>query len=295
MRKCRFVSALVLLGTFKSASATGGQPVVFEARTRTGHVVKLRDLPEGDFIPAGDPKVVAHYSLEELRRPGFRPAVPLVVDPNAYFSNVTNFEGTGFVNGGTADQAGNLITRLVADDLTMTATPPEPGVGMTKVVLAVFNGNVSAVSVRARIRFWNATGSPGVPGTYYAPGGTNIGYSFNPFSFASGVTVLTGTLPATPVFSIPAGATLWAGMTFDNNTGGTGATLAQMDNFGMGRYNDPPDVGSSTDNYFITEAAGSFFPTSSPAGSVLTFGGTPYANFGWELATPVELQSFRAE
>ncbi len=99
----------------------------------------------------------------------------------------------------------------------------------------------------------------------------------------------------TALFSVIAGETetIWCGITFDNDTGATGATLAQMDLLGQGNY-DPVIVGSSTDLLFQTTAAGSFVGNS-PAGSRVNFGGSPVANFGWELIVstlPVELQSF---
>lgn len=89
--------------------------------------------------------------------------------------------GTGaFLNGGTANQAGNLITRLVMDDLTFQAG--SAGLTVNSISFAVQNSNAVAVSARPRMRFWNADGVGGGPGTYFA----GIGFTFSAISFAPG-------------------------------------------------------------------------------------------------------------
>jgi hypothetical protein len=220
-----------------------------------------------------------------------------VVDPLAVYSSVTTFSGQGFAQGPAA--AG--ITRLVMDDLTFTTNP---GVGnVITLRFSVVNLNAIAHSVRARLRFWNADGAPlggalpNGPGTYFAPGGTAVGISFNPFTFGVGATILTGNLTL-PGFAVPAGTTttLWAGITFDNVGTTTGATDADLSNFGQGMF--AVDLGSSTDTVFLTTAAGSFFNTNNPAGAAVNFSGTPLANMGWEFVVatlPVELTSFSVE
>ena len=192
------------------------------------------------------------------------------------YSNVSNFLGQGLTHGGTANQGGNLITRMIMDDITPTGN--NAGSDVLEVTFSVANFNATPVSVRARIRFWFDNG--GVPGAYYnLP--ANVGFTFNPFNFSPGVTLLTGTL-APNLFDMP-GSPFWAGITFDNNTGGTGATLAQMDNMGQGIF-DPADIGFTDDLAFQTTAAGSFFPTPNPAGTL--FSGAPnfVASFGWEFS-----------
>ena len=212
------------------------------------------------------------------------------VDPNAIYSNITNFLGSAFTQGAAASG----ITRLVMDDVTFTTSA---GVGdVTAVRFSVANLNGVAHSVRARLRFWNADGADlggGLlgPGTYY----NGIGFTFNPFTFAPGVTVITGGLGAGS-FAVPAGTTttLWAGITFDNVGTTTGATETQLNNFGQGLFN-PVNLGSSQDALFETTAAGSFLSTNSPAGAKVDFGGAPVANTGWELVVgvvPVELSKF---
>lgn len=202
------------------------------------------------------------------------------LDPGASYSNIDNFTGQAFANGGTANQSGNLITRLVADDTTW-AGPVLTGQSVLTVRFSVANLNTTAVSARARIRFWAADGAGGAPGSYYS----GVGFTFNAISFASGVTVLTGTIGAGLFPAVAPGQTLWAGLTFDNNSGATGATLAQMNNLGQGIFN-PVGIGSSADRFFQTTAAGSFFGTANPAGSLTNFSGNPVGNFGWEFIVP---------
>lgn len=197
---------------------------------------------------------------------------------NPYYDNTTNFLGQAFANGGAQNQSGNTITRLVADDLR-GIHPFFVGKQVTQMTFAVANLNATAVSARARIRFWLADGAGGGPGTYYNDGVGNIGYTFNAFSFSAGVTLLTGTLGTG--FKLT-NTQLWAGITFDNNTGATGATIAQLNNMGIGLFN-PPTIGNSNDTLFQTTGAGSFFTTSNPAGSLINFGGAPVANMGWQL------------
>lgn len=224
--------------------------------------------------PAGDLTPIAHFAIGEG---GIVPGSESLVTVD--YSNVTSFLGQGFANGGTANQAGNLITKIVADNLTPTGAGA--GSAVTQIKFSVANFNAVTVSVRARARFWNADGAGGLPGTYYSNPAA-VGFSFNALAFAPGVTVVTGTIGA-GAFNMP-GATFWAGLCFDNNTGATGATLAQMDNMGQGLFN-PPTAGSSTDQIFVTTAAGSFFPTPNPAGSTVNFSGNPIANLGWEFTT----------
>jgi hypothetical protein len=214
-----------------------------------------------------------------------------LVDPLAIYSNVTTFTSQAF---GQAAASGG-ITRLVMDDLTFTTNP---GVGsVTAIRFTVANLNGTPQSVRAHLRFWNADGAalgaglPNGPGTYYAPGGTPVGYTFAAATYSPGVTTLTADVSGNPL-AVPAGATttLWSGITFDNVGTTTGATDTELSNFGQGVFT-PVDLGSSTDTVFETTAAGSFFPTASPPGAAVIFG-TPTSNLGWELVVttlPVEL------
>lgn len=209
----------------------------------------------------------------------------LPVDPNAVYSNVTTFAGNAYSNGGSTTTSGNTITRLVADSLGLVGTPP---FAINGFVFSVANLNTVTVSARPRVRFYRPDNPAGGPGTYIT------GYSFNATSLtASSVILLTATNGI--AFNIP-DRSIWVGITFDDNTGVTGATVAQLDLIGQGIYN-PIDVGSSTDGFYRTNIAGSFL-SSNPASAFSYFGGTPAANFGWELrgsaTIPVELLTFSA-
>lgn len=199
------------------------------------------------------------------------------------YDNTANFQGAAIALGGSANQAGNQITRMLMDDVQTSGAIA--GEDVLEVTFSVYNGNTTNVSTRARIRFWFADGAGGNPGTYYNLPAA-VGFTFNAFSFAPGVTLLTGTLAAGS-FTMPTGP-IWAGITFDNNAGATGATAAQMDNFGQGLFGAPV-LGTSNDVMFATTAAGSFFTTPNPAGSQFNFAGTGLlANAGWRLAAVPE-------
>jgi hypothetical protein len=221
---------------------------------------------------------VAHIPLEQMGQPQTMGGTRGVT---GIYSNTTTFLGQAFANGGSQNQSGNTITRLVADDLNLINASAVTEVN--QITFAVANLNATNTNCRARIRFWQ--NGAGVPGAYLTDAdnaAASIGFSFNPFSFAPGVTLLTGNLTGAG-WSLAAGPqTIWAGLTFDNNTGQSGATAAQLDNMGVGLF-DPPTEGSSTDNLFQTTAAGSFFPTPNPAGALVNFAGNPLANAGWEL------------
>ena len=227
-----------------------------------------------DEVSLGSLQVVEQFPLDS----------PRVVDPDVLtpdYSNVTNFLGSGFANGGAALQGTNMITRLVADDITPTGV--HAGMSITQLKFSIANFNSAAVPARPRIRFWFADGAGGGPGTYYnLP--ANVGFSFNPLTVNPGVTIVTGTIGA-GLFNMPAGP-FWAGLTFDDLNGTTGITAAQLNGLGQGIFN-PATIGSSGDLFFVTTAAGSFFAPANPAGALGNLGGNPVASFGWEFSVDV--------
>lgn len=182
------------------------------------------------------------------------------------YENIANFSGSALANGG----ASGGITRLVADDISRTGAAGE---ALTEFTFSVANFNTTAVSARARVRFYAADGAGGAPGTAIA------GYSFNPISFASGSVALftTGFLAGGAAMPV----NFWAGITFDNV--GTGISDAQLSLLGQGIYG-PPTLGSSTDTAFQTNLAGSHL-VNNPVGSQFNFQGSPPANFGWRVST----------
>ncbi len=182
------------------------------------------------------------------------------------YSNIANFSGQAFSNGGAAGG----ITRLVADDITREGSAGE---ALTEFTFSVSNLNTANVSARARVRFYAADGAGGGPGTYIT------GYSFNPITFNAGSvnTYTTGLLVGGAAMPLH----FWAGITFDNV--GTGVSDSLLNGLGQGVFG-PPTQGSSLDTAFQTNAAGSFL-VSNPAGAAFNFNGQPVANFGWRVST----------
>lgn len=214
---------------------------------------------------------------------------PNVVDASAFYSNVTTFQGFGFLNGGAAvDPAlpANTLTPLVCDDNTYNAPVART---LTGYRFSVANLGAAAISARPLIRFFSDNAN--APGTFL--GGNNFNaITFNPGSV--GVYTI-GTLPTPIVFpGIGAAVKIWSCTAFDNNSGATGATAAGLNNLGVGLYT-PVDRGTSADLFFLTTGNAL---VNNPPGSTGTIGGA-VANFGFELrdavTLPVELQSFEVK
>jgi hypothetical protein len=189
------------------------------------------------------------------------------------YSDTTTFTGSGFADGGATVIAGNDITKMIADDITVA--PGFAGATVSSFTFSVANFNTSAVTAKPLVRFYSNDGTSGGPGTLLGAIG------FTPISFSAG-TVGLFTFTGSNLFTVPTSGTFWAGITFDDNTGTTGATAAQLNNLGQGLFN-PPTVGSSQDSFFVTTSAGDF-SASNPAGVFDFFGGNPVANFGWSFS-----------
>jgi hypothetical protein len=209
-------------------------------------------------VPSSRLKLVKTFKLNSARV-----EAPAAVDPDALYSNVTTFSGQAFANGGAALQAGNIITTLVADSLGLIGTPP---FSVGSFTFSVVNFNTVDVSARPRIRFYANDGPAGSPGTLIT------GLSFNPITFTASTTQLFDTGPLATPFEVTTQA-IWAGITFDDNTGASGATLDQLNNLGQAFFG-PIDRGSSTDNIFATDTAGAFL-ADNPTGTTGNFGGDP--------------------
>jgi Carboxypeptidase regulatory-like domain len=198
--------------------------------------------------------------------------VPTVADPASVYSTTTGtFSGQVFLNGGQAGAP--AITRLIADDLTLTGTPPY---SIGRFDFSMCNLNTVAVSARPRIRFY--LDNAGTPGTLI----TGFSFSAITLNASNCSTFFANVAP----FSITS-SLIWAGVTFDNS-GGT-ATAAQMNNFGMGIY-PVPDTGTSADTFWLTTAAGSFL-ANNPAGAATNVGGSPLANFGWDFRSAATIST----
>jgi hypothetical protein len=192
------------------------------------------------------------------------------------YSDVTTFTGFGYSDGGATVIAGDDLTTMAADDITVA--PGFAGAAVTAFTFSVANFNGAAVSARPLVRFYSDDGAGGTPGTLLAS------FNFNPIAFTAGSVANFTFNPGSNVFIVPVSGTFWAGITFDDNNGGTGATAAQLNLLGQGIYS-PPTIGSSQDSFFKTILAGSF-ASSNPAGSLSSFGGSPVANFGWSFTSP---------
>ena len=229
-------------------------------------------------IPSTQLKLVKKLSLKNTNT-----QTPAVVSTDALYSNVTTFSGSGVANGGATLQGANTITALAADSLGFVSTP---FYSIGSFTFSVANLNAVAVSARPIIRFYLANGIG------HGPGKLIGGFIFSPVSFSASSVQIYSFVPSVPV-AVNASA-LWAGITFDDNSGGTGATAAQLNNLGQGIYG-PPDVGSSTDNIFLTDNAGDFL-SDNPIGSTGNFGGAPVADLGWEIVSssplPITLSWF---
>ncbi len=200
------------------------------------------------------------------------------------YSNISFFLGGAFNNGGATLSAGNTITLLVADDLV--PLPAYGGQDVTSFKFTATNLNSASVTARPLVRFYLADGAGGAPGTFAG------GFNFNPIVFpANTITTLTATLP--PATMAMFGVPFWAGLAFDDNSGTTGATAAQLNNMGQGFF-DPPTVGSSADQVFASSNVS--FTVSNPAGAILPGNGQLPFNLGWEFnvdqATPAQTSSW---
>jgi len=224
----------------------------------------------------GELRLVAHFDIGELtpgnsiRQPSDAPSQSNSAGA-IHYSNLDTPTGGTFSQGPAATVSGNGITRLVADDITGI-----PGGDVIEITFSVANQNAVTVTCRARLRFWSANGTGGLPGTYMG----SVGLTFPAFSFPPGVTIAAGRLPA-GIFPMP-GSKFWAGIAFDNENNTTGATLAQLGNMGQALY-DPPTLGSSSDVLFETTSAGSFLGVNNPAGARVSQASGPKVSTGWKF------------
>lgn len=206
----------------------------------------------------------------------------LVISVPAYsqvvYSNVDFTAGPfqGGTMGLAATNAGNAISRVRADDIT----PVSGGQWVSQFTFSMANFNAATVSARPLVRFWASDGAGSGPGTFLA------GFNFNAVTLAANnFTLLTATL-ASGQFLMPT-TLFWAGIQFDNNTGATGATQAQIANMGW-MIRNPPTVGSSSDVVARFNTAVDSAGVNNPAQTFANFGGVPVANFAWEFVVAPE-------
>lgn len=218
-------------------------------------------------------------SIIGAESPAASPSTTLVVDSAAVYSNVSNATTRTFNHGGATIIAGNAMTRLAADRLSLTGTPPYSLGGF---VFSIANNNTAAVSLRPRVRFYLTDGPAGNPGTLIG------GYTFNQITIPANTIQLVQPALTAPLLAINS-SNIWAGLTFDDNNGTTGASTTQLDLVGQ-VVHDPISLGSSADSYFLTTNPGSF-NLDNPLGATASFGSSPPANFAWEIRGAAALTS----
>ncbi|HMS57130.1 MAG TPA: PEP-CTERM sorting domain-containing protein [Fimbriimonadaceae bacterium] len=200
-----------------------------------------------------------------------------------------NYTGEFVTQGPTGSSP--ITTRLFMTKITFING--SSGQDITGITFSVYNNNSASVRARSRLRFWNADGASGAPGSYYTPGGLGaIGYTLNPIEFEPGLNIVeTGVSPG---FIVPQnGSAIWAGLTFDNS--GTPTTGAQMANLGQGLFYSPALVGTVGNEVFETTNAGSFFGTNNPAGAFADRNvNNQDAAYGWKFTAVPEPSGFAA-
>ena len=190
------------------------------------------------------------------------------------YSNQLNPTGVTFPNGGAQVIAGDDITRMVADDITIS--PAAVGLKFSQISFtAVYEGQVSFAPFRPRLRFYAAdnNGQPGtILGSYDLPTltvGTGLGGEVS-------LTTSSG-------FTIPAaasnGVNFWLGVIFDDNNGTTGISSGDLNQIRL-IIDSPPSVGSSQNFCFQTTSAGAF-TSNNPTGSDINPFPTHPANFNF--------------
>jgi hypothetical protein len=235
------------------------RPVHGETDRRTATATAAENATityEGDGTPTRDlPAIRTNGSITGNERAKAQVA-PFVAgaSPDAVYSNLATFQNQSFAAGGATQQILNTITRLAADDLNLIGTPPYSVNGFRFIVT---NLNAVDVSARPLVRFYLPNGPGGGPGTLIES------RTYNPTVFTAG---RVGTIKTSSTFVLRT-SEIWAGIAFDNNGGATGATAAQLDNLAQAIFS-PANLGTSTDQYFVTTAAGSFDSTIRSARSI---------------------------
>jgi hypothetical protein len=194
------------------------------------------------------------------------------VTPGAAYSDITTSTGSTIDNGSGTTLGGTFIyTNMIADDLNLVS-----GGSVAQFTADIVNGNSTSVTFQPVYAFYSPNGTGGGPGTLLAE-------IFTPaITMSAGQDRHLTTTLAPGELVVPSG-TLWAGQIFTNGTSST--TMAQLDLIGQGTFN-PPDVGSSLDRYFLGSSTNAPFTGSNPSGTITNFGGSPVANFGWEIVVP---------
>lgn len=186
------------------------------------------------------------------------------------YKNATQYLGAALLNGGATNISGNSITRMTMDDIIPIAS--QVGGTVTSVDFSIANYNGTAVTVRPRVGFWKADAFGGGPGQYIT------GQQYIATSVPADGVLLVNFVPTN--FVLP--ATFWAGVSFDDNFGATGASQSQLNQVGQAFFG-PPTVGTSSTKMFWTADAGDFTGSSSFSGTLENYGAP--LGLGWEFKT----------
>ena len=211
---------------------------------------------------------------------------PRTIDKDALYSNITTYEYP-MPNEGATDRSGNIITNMVADSLGFAGG--KAPYGIKQVFFTCTNINSVDVTVRVLLRFYGADrGDSAWPGTYIA------GYTFEAITIPA-YNINLYSVNTDPSVLKTNKSAIYAGLIYDNNHGATGATIDQMNQLGQGKF-QPIEVGTSTDNIFVTDSAG-LYDSADPVGRV--YGFMPVQiNPGWQLISatplPIILENFQA-
>jgi hypothetical protein len=194
------------------------------------------------------------------------------------YSDTTNFSGFSYnsaLGGGTvASVGGSNTSAMIADDIT--AGPGLGGNGVNSITFSAANLNNVSVTAGVTLLFYTDNGTGAAPGALFDS------INLAPITIAAGTEELVTITSAIPFFTMPSGQ-FWAGISFNDEGGTTGATATQLGDLGMGIF-APPTVGSSNDSFYQS-ASGSSTGSANPAGSLQSFGGNPAADFGWDFST----------
>jgi MYXO-CTERM domain-containing protein len=212
-------------------------------------------------------------------------------DPSDRYSNIGTFTANiANQQPVVATSAGNSITRALMDDIhaisSVSLVLGDTGPGGS-VIVNMGNANTVAVSARMRVRFWDANGAGGAPGTYH--GGFSSANNLNCNANTACLFRFAGFTTAFNLFNLP--QDFWVGISYDNGgvlpnpSGVATATVAQLGNIGMATW-DPPEIGTSQDRDFFTSfndtTGNGYLGVNNPAGAIRTspFGGNPKGNYG---------------
>ncbi len=176
------------------------------------------------------------------------------------YSALADLDGVTAHSGHASASGSNIISGTVADDIT--TAPGTGGDVVDSITFSVVNLNGVSVTFRPIVQIWAADGAGGLPGTLLST------FTMAPVPLPATTGALEVYNPGTPLFTVPTSGTFWAGVTFDNANGTTGATAAELSNAAV-LLVSPPTVGSSAVTYFVSSTSGTI-PGNNPAGSLFS-------------------------